>query len=48
MMSGRDEDGRLGEWFPEVFRVSEERLKKKFVGRLHTKPTSMDIESKAL
>jgi hypothetical protein len=44
MMSGRDKDGKLGEWFPEVFKVSEERLRKKFVGRLHTKPA----ESKAL
>jgi hypothetical protein len=44
MMSGKEEDGKLGEWFPEVFKVSEERLGKKFVGRLHTKPA----ESKAL
>ena len=44
MISGRDGDGKLGEWFPEVFKVSEERLGKKFVGRLHTKPA----ETKAL
>ncbi|KAK3316471.1 FAD dependent oxidoreductase-domain-containing protein [Apodospora peruviana] len=36
MMEGRDDDEALGDWFPEVFRVSEERLGKRFVGRLHT------------
>jgi hypothetical protein len=44
MISGRDGDGKLGEWFPEVFKVNEQRLGKKFVGRLHTKL----VESKAL
>jgi hypothetical protein len=36
MMEGRG--GGLGKWFPEAFRVSEERLRVKFKGRLHTKP----------
>lgn len=42
MMSGEEE--KIENWFPEAFKVSEERLKKKFAGRLHTKP--LDIESK--
>jgi len=42
MMSGEEE--KLNSWFPEAFKVSEERLEKKFAGRLHTKP--IDIETK--
>lgn len=34
MMQGQ-EDG-LGEWFPRAFRVTEERIKREFAGRLHT------------
>lgn len=34
MMRGRD-DG-LDEWFPDAFRITEERMKKRFTGRLHT------------
>jgi len=43
MMSGRDGEG-LRRWFPNPFRVSEERMGRKFKGRLHTKP--LDAESK--
>lgn len=35
MMEGRDGD-ELGEWFPEVFRLTGERMGKRFEGRLHT------------
>ncbi|PMD48442.1 FAD dependent oxidoreductase [Hyaloscypha variabilis F] len=42
MMGGEEE--KLASWFPEAFKVSEERLKKKFAGRLHTK--HLDIETK--
>lgn len=42
MMSG--DQGDLA-WFPEVFRVTKERMAKRFIGRLHTKPT--DRETKA-
>ncbi len=36
MIAGRD-DEELRKWFPDVFRVSGERLKNQFKGRLHTK-----------
>jgi glycine/D-amino acid oxidase-like deaminating enzyme len=35
MMEGRDGEELEG-WFPEVFRLTEERMGKKFEGRLHT------------
>lgn len=35
MMEGRDGE-ELEQWFPGVFRVTEERMGKKFAGRLHT------------
>jgi glycine/D-amino acid oxidase-like deaminating enzyme len=47
MMSGDGKDkDELGNWFPDAFMVSEERLRKKFVGRLHTKPA--EIEGNAI
>ncbi|KAL1881244.1 hypothetical protein Daus18300_001096 [Diaporthe australafricana] len=36
MMRGGGGGGDLGGWFPEAFVVSEERLAKRFRGRLHT------------
>ena len=36
MIEGKEE--KIQEWFPDVFRVTEERLKVGFKGRLHTKP----------
>jgi glycine/D-amino acid oxidase-like deaminating enzyme len=42
MMGG--EEGKIENWFPEAFKVSEERLEKKFIGRLHTKP--LDVETR--
>jgi glycine/D-amino acid oxidase-like deaminating enzyme len=42
IMGGEEET--LETWFPDAFKVSEERLKKKFAGRLHTKP--LDIGKK--
>ncbi|KAG9237128.1 FAD dependent oxidoreductase [Amylocarpus encephaloides] len=41
MMDGVD----AGEWFPEIFRVSKERMGRRFVGRLHTVP--MGVEDNA-
>ena len=38
MMEGKDEQVGLKEWFPDVFRVTNERLQVKFMGRMHTKP----------
>lgn len=35
MMQGRD-DAELDSWFPNAFRITEERLHKRFQGRLHT------------
>jgi hypothetical protein len=43
MMTGEDKD--LDNWFPNVFKITEERMRKKFRGRLHTKP--QDLEFKA-
>jgi glycine/D-amino acid oxidase-like deaminating enzyme len=37
MIGGEEE--KIRSWFPEVFKVSQERMEKKFVGRLHTKPS---------
>ncbi|CZR67852.1 uncharacterized protein PAC_17751 [Phialocephala subalpina] len=47
MGGGSGKDGALKEWFPDVFKVSEERMKKRFEGRLHTKVNAMEVESKA-
>lgn len=41
MMQGQ-EDG-LDEWFPEAFRVTDERMRQRFTGRLHT---SASIETR--
>jgi glycine/D-amino acid oxidase-like deaminating enzyme len=41
-MMGGDE-GKLENWFPEAFKVSEGRLEKKFIGRLHTKPLNVEM-----
>lgn len=38
MMDGRDGD-ELREWFPDVFRITEERLALEFEGRLDVSPT---------
>ncbi|KAL8736249.1 MAG: hypothetical protein Q9166_000404 [cf. Caloplaca sp. 2 TL-2023] len=45
MMDGRgDED--VNEWFPRAFRMSEDRLKHKFRGRLHEKvPMGLELPS---
>ncbi|KAL9600241.1 MAG: hypothetical protein Q9179_003283 [Wetmoreana sp. 5 TL-2023] len=42
MMKGEEDDG-FNTWFPRTFRMSEDRLKHKFHGRLHEK-TPMDLE----
>ncbi|KAK0668460.1 putative Glycine/D-amino acid oxidase [Cercophora samala] len=34
MMRGGTEEGALRKWFPDMFRITEERLKKRFQGRL--------------
>ena len=34
----------LDDWFPKAFRISEERTKRTFRGRLHTKTKPMDLE----
>ncbi|KAH9998191.1 FAD dependent oxidoreductase [Xylariaceae sp. FL0662B] len=39
MMEGRD-DVELRSWFPEVFRITDERLGLRFQGRLHTSANS--------
>ena len=36
MMSGEEKE--LDSWFPNIFKVTEERMGKRFMGRLHTKP----------
>ncbi|KAE8453601.1 hypothetical protein EG329_009112 [Mollisiaceae sp. DMI_Dod_QoI] len=47
MMDGNRKDEELNEWFPKVFKVTEERMNKRFKGRLHTKVRSLDIEAEA-
>lgn len=38
LMIGGEGKDKLDEWFPEAFRMTDERLGKKFVGRLNMKP----------
>ncbi|KAL8907272.1 MAG: hypothetical protein Q9207_001513 [Kuettlingeria erythrocarpa] len=45
MMDGKDNE-ELDSWFPQAFRMSADRLKHKFRGRLHEK-TPMDIEGRS-
>ena len=40
------DDGALDQWFPKAFRVTRERMKRKFRGRLHAK-VPMDLEVKS-
>jgi hypothetical protein len=42
-MEGRD-GAELDRWFPAAFRLTEERLRKKFVGRLHTSAIAKDVD----
>ncbi|MCJ1475650.1 hypothetical protein MMC13_004313 [Lambiella insularis] len=45
MMCGNDTE-ELDEWFPKAFYISEERLKHKFQGRLHTTaPKELEVKS---
>lgn len=41
------DDEALDRWFPKAFRVSRERMKHKFQGRLHAKVAPMDLEVKS-
>lgn len=41
MMRGND-GPELNSWFPDAFRIDEERLKKRFAGRLHTSASTED------
>lgn len=45
MLDGGD-DVALDEWFPRAFRMSEDRLKHRFRGRLHEK-APMDLEGRS-
>ena len=40
-------DEALDQWFPKAFRVTHERMKRKFRGRLHAKVPPMDLEVKS-
>ena len=43
-----NQDGEeLDRWFPRAFRVTPERMKRKFRGRLHAKVPPMDLEVKS-
>lgn len=45
MMTGEDAaEDNLDDWFPAVFRLTEERMNKRFGGRLHTSVTSASTE----
>ena len=41
------DDEALDQWFPKAFRVTPERMKRKFRGRLHAKLPPMDLELKS-
>ena len=41
------DDEALDQWFPKAFRVTSERLKRKFRGRLHARVPPMDLELKS-
>ena len=47
IMNNKGEDEGLDEWFPKAFRVTGERMKGKFGGRLHAKVAPMDLEMKS-
>jgi len=46
MMNGGD-GKELDVWFPKVFRITGERMQRKFQGKLHVKPQTLDLEVKA-
>ena len=41
------DDEALDRWFPKAFRITRERMKRKFRGRLHAKVSPMDLEVKS-
>ena len=41
------DDEALDQWFPKAFRVTHERMKRRFRGRLHAKVPPMDLEMKS-
>ena len=43
----KQDDEGLDQWFPKAFRVTRERMKRKFRGRLHAKVAPMDLEVKS-
>ena len=45
-MMNNSDDERLSKWFPQAFRMTEDRLKHKFRGRLHEKaPKDFEVRS---
>lgn len=46
MMNEEDEQ-ELNRWFPKAFRMTSERTKQKFRGKLHSKVAPMDLELKS-
>jgi glycine/D-amino acid oxidase-like deaminating enzyme len=45
MGSQEGEDRGLEKWFPAAFRLTEERMGRRFRGRLHTKPSEVEVEA---
>jgi glycine/D-amino acid oxidase-like deaminating enzyme len=43
MMLG--EDKGLEKWFPDAFKITEERMQKRFQGRLHAIPKDLDAKA---
>jgi len=43
IMGGEEKD--IDSWFPNAFKITEERMQKKFQGRLHTKPQDMELKA---
>lgn len=42
-----EDNEALDQWFPKAFRITPERMKRRFQGRLHTKIPPMDLEVKS-
>lgn len=43
----QEDETELNKWFPKAFRMTSDRTKHKFRGRLHTKVAPMDLEAKS-
>jgi hypothetical protein len=47
MMYDEDEKAGLGTWFPNPFRISDERMSLKFQGKLTLKPQELEVQAQS-